>query len=198
MVNIPWRNSVFKPHMQFKKVREDVHNDSRMVNPHCYLEILKRLREPVWRKRLELWPDKWILNHDNAPAHNALSVREFPTQKSISKLAKSLYFPDLAVHHTTFQNFKNPIKGHRFDVISDIQCAVMKILRSVLENKFQEWFWQWCSHLQKCVTSQGDYFEGDKQTFFSLQSILGLWELPHLVQISLKVNPYISSYTQFK
>jgi hypothetical protein len=47
------------------------------VNQHCYLEILTRLREAVRRRRPELWPDACILHHDNAPAHDALAVREF-------------------------------------------------------------------------------------------------------------------------
>jgi hypothetical protein len=38
------------------------------VNQAHYLEILKRLREAVHRKRLELWPNDWIFHHDNAPA----------------------------------------------------------------------------------------------------------------------------------
>jgi hypothetical protein len=44
-------------------------------NQAYYLEILKRLREAVYRKRPELWPNDWILHHDNAPAHKALSVK---------------------------------------------------------------------------------------------------------------------------
>jgi hypothetical protein len=38
------------------------------VNQQCYLEVMIRLRESVRRKRPELWLDKWILHHDNAPA----------------------------------------------------------------------------------------------------------------------------------
>ena len=36
------------------------------VNQQCYLELLTKLRECVRRKRPGLWPDKWILHHDNA------------------------------------------------------------------------------------------------------------------------------------
>jgi hypothetical protein len=56
------------------------------VNQHCYLEILARLREAVRRRRPELWPDAWLLHHDNALAHDALAVREFLAKKSIIKL----------------------------------------------------------------------------------------------------------------
>jgi len=37
------------------------------------VEILKRLREAVRKKRPELWSNDWILHHNNAPAHKALS-----------------------------------------------------------------------------------------------------------------------------
>jgi hypothetical protein len=50
----------------------------------CYLEILAMLREAVRRRRPELWPDAWILHHDNAPAHDVLAVREFLAKKSIN------------------------------------------------------------------------------------------------------------------
>jgi hypothetical protein len=44
------------------------------VNQAYYMEILKRLLEALRRKRPELWPSGWILHHDNAPSHKALSV----------------------------------------------------------------------------------------------------------------------------
>ena len=48
------------------------------VNQVYYLEVLKRLRERVRQKRPELFSSySWILHHDNASAHTALSVREF-------------------------------------------------------------------------------------------------------------------------
>jgi hypothetical protein len=48
------------------------------VNQHHYLEVLKCLREQVRRERLERWRNQdWLLHHDNAPAHTALSVQRF-------------------------------------------------------------------------------------------------------------------------
>jgi hypothetical protein len=44
------------------------------VNQTHYVEILKRLHEAV-RRRPELWRSDWILHHDNAAAHKALSVK---------------------------------------------------------------------------------------------------------------------------
>jgi transposase len=68
----------------------------RTVNQLSYLEILARLNEAVHRRRPELWPDAWILRNDNAPAHDALAVREFWVKKSIMQLERIPYSPDLA------------------------------------------------------------------------------------------------------
>jgi hypothetical protein len=59
------------------------------VNQAYYVEILKRLREDVHSKRPELWPNNWILHHDNAPAHNA-----FSGQKIITEMEHPSYSPD--------------------------------------------------------------------------------------------------------
>jgi len=63
----------------FFEVRGIVHREfippGQTVNQEYYLEVLRRLRENVQRKRPELWRSgNWFLYHDNAPAHTALSV----------------------------------------------------------------------------------------------------------------------------
>jgi histone-lysine N-methyltransferase SETMAR len=68
----------------------------QMVNQQCYLEVLTRLRESVRRKRLELWPHKWLLHNDSAPAHDALRVREFLAKKPITKMDHPPFSSDLA------------------------------------------------------------------------------------------------------
>jgi hypothetical protein len=63
------------------------------VNQAYYVEILKRLREAVCRKRPELWSD-WILHHDNAPANKVLSAMLFLAQKSITEMEHPSYSSD--------------------------------------------------------------------------------------------------------
>ena len=61
------------------------------------MAVLKKLHEKVKRKRLELFANNsWILHHDNAPAHPALSVREFLATKQITVLEHRACSPDLA------------------------------------------------------------------------------------------------------
>jgi hypothetical protein len=72
----------------------------RTVNQHFYLEIMGRLREAVPQRRPELWPHALMLHHDNAPAHDVLTVWEFLAKKSILKLDHPPYSLHLA--HATF------------------------------------------------------------------------------------------------
>ena len=45
------------------------------VNQYVYKEILRHLMRSVQDKRRDLWENNaWVLHHDNAPAHSALSI----------------------------------------------------------------------------------------------------------------------------
>jgi histone-lysine N-methyltransferase SETMAR len=66
------------------------------VNKAYYAEILKRLLEAVRRKWPEVWPNDWVLQHDNATAHKALSVKQFLAKNWISETERPPYYPDLA------------------------------------------------------------------------------------------------------
>ena len=83
------------------------------VNQVYYLEVLKRLREKVRRKRPELFAsNSRILHHDNALAHTALSVREFLATKQITVLEQPAYSPDLAPSgFFLFPKIKEILKG---------------------------------------------------------------------------------------
>jgi histone-lysine N-methyltransferase SETMAR len=91
------------------------------VNQHCYSEILARLHEAICRRRPELWPDAWILHHDNALAHDALTIWEFLAKKSITKSDHPPYLPDLApCDFWLFPKLKTALKVHRFSDTADI------------------------------------------------------------------------------
>jgi hypothetical protein len=84
----------------FFDVKDSVHFESipqdQTVNEAYYVEVLKRLREAVHRKRSELWPNDWVLYHDSAPAHKALFVKQFLAQNSITGMEHPLYSSYLA------------------------------------------------------------------------------------------------------
>jgi hypothetical protein len=62
------------------------------VNQVYYLEVLKRLCEKVRQKQPKLFANNlFILHHNTAPAHTALSVREFLVTKQITVLEHSVF-----------------------------------------------------------------------------------------------------------
>ena len=65
------------------------------VNHAFYKDVLELLRKRVQRVRRDI-ADDWVLQHDNAPAHTALSTREFLAKKNIPVLPHLPYSPDLA------------------------------------------------------------------------------------------------------
>ena len=59
-------------------------SSGQTVNQQFYIEVLTKLHECVRREQLELWRNGWILHQDNAPAHNALSLKQFLANKNIT------------------------------------------------------------------------------------------------------------------
>ena len=79
-------------------------------------------------KRRELWETRsWLLHHDNAPAHNALGIREFLAKNNIAILKQPPYSPDLAPCDLfLFPKLKEVIKGTRFQDSEAIKTAVTR------------------------------------------------------------------------
>jgi hypothetical protein len=86
------------------------------VNVAFYVEVLKRLRKCVRRVRPELWTEKnWILHHDNAPSHFALTVHEFFAKNDTIIMDHPSYSPDLApCDFLLFTKVKTIMRGEHF------------------------------------------------------------------------------------
>ena len=65
------------------------------VNQYFYREVLERLRKHVARVRPDI-KEKWMLHHDNAPCHTALSITKFLAKKFIPVVPQPPYSPDLS------------------------------------------------------------------------------------------------------
>ena len=102
-----------------------VHNvfvpPGQTVNHAFYKDVLERLRKRVQRVRRD-FADDWVLQNDNAPAHTALSIREFMVKKNIPVLPHPLYSPDLApCDFYRSHKLKSKLKGHHFGATENIQ-----------------------------------------------------------------------------
>jgi hypothetical protein len=92
-------------------------------NRWYYLEVPKRLRENVRRKRPELWrSNSWFLHHDNAPAHASL-------------LAQADFF--------LYPKLKSTLQGRRFQTIQEVKENSLTELRAIPKKSYQDCFQTW-------------------------------------------------------
>jgi histone-lysine N-methyltransferase SETMAR len=121
--------------------------------------MLKRLREAVPIRTLEIWSNGWILLHENAPAHKALSVKYFLAQKLITEMEHPPYSPDLALNDFwLFPNIKSSLKGRRFQDTEDIKKSDDST-KSYSTTGVPKMFPIVAASLAKCIATYGKYFK---------------------------------------
>jgi hypothetical protein len=115
------------------------------VNQQFYLQVLKRLRLAVSRKR----PQKraagaWVLHHDNAPAHTAHSIQVFLASHGIPVVQQPPYSPYMApCDFWLFPQLKTEFKGKRFEDIDAIQKNATSTLHTIPKDSLKNCFLQW-------------------------------------------------------
>lgn len=150
-------------HLQepMKIVHKEFVPQGQTVNQHFYREVLEKLRKRVIRVRPNI-KNNWVLHHDNAPCHTAISINEFLASKNIPVAPQPPYSPDLSpCDFFLFPRLKNHLKGTHFGTLENIQTAVTNQLKAIPVSEFQHCYEDWKNRLQRCVASQGSYFEGD-------------------------------------
>ncbi|GFS52365.1 putative transposase [Trichonephila clavipes] len=60
-----------------------------------------------------------------------------------------------------FPKLKNHLKGHHFGALENIQTVVTDQLKAILISEFHQCNEEWKKLIQRCVASEGSYFEGD-------------------------------------
>lgn len=132
------------------------------VNAAFYEDVLKRLLQRIRRVRPDLHKSgKWVLLHDNAPAHTAIRVRQFLAQHNVTVIDHPPYSPDLApADFFLFPRLKSVLKGARFSDVDDIQESVTSVLKTIHKDAFSGSFQKLFERCKKCVERNGDYFEG--------------------------------------
>ena len=106
--------------------------------------------------------DNWMLHHDKAPCHTAISVIEFLAKKGIPVVPQPPYSPDLSpCDFFLFPKLKFHLNGRHFGTVDNIQKVVTDQLRARPHEDFQLCYWEWEQRVRRCVASQGYYFEVD-------------------------------------
>ena len=127
------------------------------VNKYYYHDILERLRNRVHR----VWPeiaDTWMLHHNNASCHTAISMNEFLTKKGIPLVLQPPYLPDLSpCDFFFFPKLKFHLKGRHFGTVDNIQKVVTDQLRALPHEDFQHCYLGWEQRLRRCVASQVNF-----------------------------------------
>ena len=101
----------------------------------------------------------WMLHHDNAPSHNALSIRQFLTERNGTMLDQPPYSPDLAPCDSfLFPKLKTVIKGTHFPELEAMKRAMKMEIQRIPEEAFCGCTEGWKKLLEKCIRLRGDYF----------------------------------------
>jgi len=109
------------------------------VSQQFYLQVLKRLRLGVSRKRPQKWvAGAWALHHDNAPAHTAHSIQEFLASHGIPVVQQPPYSPDMTpCDFWLFPQLKTVMKGKRFEDIDAIKKNATSTLNTIPKDSFK-------------------------------------------------------------
>jgi hypothetical protein len=143
-------------------VRSEFISQPQAVSWAYYVGILKRLREAVLIKRPELWPNDWILQHDNAPAQKALSIKQFLDQKIDYWNGTSTLFTWFGSEWlVAVSKNKVCLKG----TISVHWKHPKKVWRRHWKLFHNRSYWNVSNSGNivglKCIAAQGEHFEGD-------------------------------------
>ena len=113
--------------------------EGQTVNKVYYKNVLTTLRERVRRRRPDIWKNaSWILYHDNAPAHNALSVKRYLAKNNIPVMEHPPYSPDLApCDFFLFLKIKSALKGTRFESVDAVKAKATQLLNSLTQDDLQ-------------------------------------------------------------
>jgi hypothetical protein len=114
--------------------------EGQTVNQHYYVEVLKRLRFAVCRKRPKNRESRAnALHHNNAPEHTAHSVQVLLANNVIPVVQEPPYSPDMApCGFWLFLKLKMALKGKRFNDIDTIKENRTMYLSGKLKDSFKK------------------------------------------------------------
>ncbi|XP_049271908.1 histone-lysine N-methyltransferase SETMAR-like [Rhipicephalus sanguineus] len=130
----------------------------------------RQLRSNVKVMLSAFFDSRGVLHHEYAPQGQTITKEYYRDALRRLRDAVRRKRPELwstgnwRIHHDdapAHSSHLRTLKGQRFETSEDIMAATTAELNSILKDSFSECFQQWQHRWEKCVESQGDYFEGD-------------------------------------
>ncbi|GFY25898.1 putative transposase [Trichonephila clavipes] len=124
-----------------------------------HLEYSSRSTNDSVCNSAELGGEKDLRQNDS---EKPLSGNRFLASKNIPVAPQPPYSPDLSpCDFFLFPKLKNSLKVHHFGTLENIQTTVTDQLKAIPIFEFHQCYEEWKKRLQRCVASEGSYFEGD-------------------------------------
>ena len=121
-------------------------------------DLVQALRKK--RPQLASSLDHVILHQDNAPAHISQKTQLEIDLLEFQCLKHPPYSPDLApMDFAVFPYIKSFLQGMRFDNLSELRQAVMKVIFQMKTDQVAQIFDDRVRRHKTCVELKGDYVE---------------------------------------
>ena len=95
-------------------------------------------------------------------------ARKFLAQNNITTLPPPTVQPWLGfLRFFLFPKLKTHLKGHNFGTVENVQAAATRALNNISSEDFLHCYEEWQQSWNRCIRSQGAYFEGDKLQLYA-------------------------------
>jgi len=135
----------------------------KTANKDVYIYILRRFMDTFRRKRPEKMENQRLVSPSRQCSSTPVGFGYgFLSKERCDITGAPLHSPDLApTDFYLFPRQKSALRGRSFCDATDVIKNATDELNRLSSNGFQEWFQHIYSRCQKCIVSQGDYFEAN-------------------------------------
>ena len=94
-------------------------------------------------------------------AHSSLSVQQFLTKNSMTPVPTLPIHPVLPQVAFFVSLMKKVLKGKHFANVEEVKQKTAEAPTGIKIDEFKNCFEQWKKRVNRCIASNGGYFEGD-------------------------------------